>query len=222
MLLKIKVKLESFITPVSIPFQDPVGVHNIGYQMIQRNTGERYCPRRATILFLSTKLSAIHPSVNPTIHPSTKVSEARQVTDTSEMGRWDSCPKEVYKWDPGRSQEEANVNRLKQLSKRGRKAEDTGLPVKIKETPNLPEVGTELNKQEESGALESVKACSELYSPLTEVTEIDEALAGNPGLVNKSCYEEGWLIKMTRRNPSELDERMSEEAYEKYITSTEE
>ncbi|TKC38853.1 hypothetical protein EI555_020159, partial [Monodon monoceros] len=41
-------------------------------------------------------------------------------------------------------------------------------------------------------------------------------------LVNKSCYEDGWLIKMTLSNPSELDELMSEEAYEKYIKSIEE
>ncbi|KAB1274495.1 Polycystic kidney disease protein 1-like 2 [Camelus dromedarius] len=88
---------------------------------------------------------------------------------------------------------------------------------------SLPEVGTKLNKQEEFGALESVKAASELYSPLSgEVTEINEALAENPGLVNKSCYEDGWLIKMTLSNPSELDELMSEEAYEKYIKSIEE
>ena len=76
---------------------------------------------------------------------------------------------------------------------------------------------------EEFGALESVKAASELYSPLSgEVTEINKALAENPGLVNKSCYEDGWLIKMTFSNPSELDELMSEEAYEKYIKSIEE
>ncbi|KAB0372961.1 hypothetical protein FD755_015714, partial [Muntiacus reevesi] len=88
---------------------------------------------------------------------------------------------------------------------------------------SLPEVGTKLNKQEESGALESVKAASELYSPLSgEVTEINTALAENPGLVNKSCYEDAWLIKMTFSNPSELDELMSEEAYEKYIKSIEE
>ncbi|XP_035868149.1 glycine cleavage system H protein, mitochondrial isoform X1 [Phyllostomus discolor] len=88
---------------------------------------------------------------------------------------------------------------------------------------SLPEIGTKLNKQDEFGALESVKAASELYSPLTgEVTEINEALAENPGLVNKSCYEDGWLIKMTLSNPSELDELMSEEAYEKYIKSIEE
>uniref|UniRef100_A0A2R9BI02 Glycine cleavage system H protein n=1 Tax=Pan paniscus TaxID=9597 RepID=A0A2R9BI02_PANPA len=75
----------------------------------------------------------------------------------------------------------------------------------------------------EFGALEGVKAASELYSPLSgEVTEINEALAENPGLVNKSCYEDGWLIKMTLSNPSELDELMSEEAYEKYIKSIEE
>ncbi|XP_062943874.1 glycine cleavage system H protein, mitochondrial-like [Cynocephalus volans] len=88
---------------------------------------------------------------------------------------------------------------------------------------SLPEVGTKLNKNDEFGALESVKAASELYSPLSgEVTEINEALAENPGLVNKSCYEDGWLIKMTLSKPSELDELMSEEAYEKYVKSIEE
>ncbi|XP_033613797.1 glycine cleavage system H protein, mitochondrial [Fukomys damarensis] len=87
---------------------------------------------------------------------------------------------------------------------------------------SLPEVGTTLKKQDEFGALESVKAASELYSPLSgEVTEINEALAENPGLVNKSCYEDGWLIKMTVSDPSELDELMSEEAYEKYVKSIE-
>uniref|UniRef100_A0A8I6GH26 Glycine cleavage system H protein, mitochondrial n=1 Tax=Rattus norvegicus TaxID=10116 RepID=A0A8I6GH26_RAT len=71
---------------------------------------------------------------------------------------------------------------------------------------SLPEVGTKLKKQEEFGALESVKAASELYSPLSgEVTEVNEALAENRGL-----------------NPSELDELMSEEAYEKYVKSIEE
>uniref|UniRef100_E1BDC8 Glycine cleavage system H protein n=1 Tax=Bos taurus TaxID=9913 RepID=E1BDC8_BOVIN len=88
---------------------------------------------------------------------------------------------------------------------------------------SLPEVGTKLNKQEEFGALESVKAASELYSPVSgEAAEINKALAENPGLVNKSCYEDGWLIKMTFSNPSELDELTREEAYEKYIKSTEE
>ena len=85
---------------------------------------------------------------------------------------------------------------------------------------SLLEVETklELDKQEEFGALTSVKAASELCSPLAgEVTEINETLAENPGLVNRSWYEDGWLIKMMLNNPSELDEIMSEEAYGKYI-----
>ena len=56
---------------------------------------------------------------------------------------------------------------------------------------SLPEVGTRLNRQDEPGALESVKTTSELCSPLSgEVSEISEALADKPGLVNRSCYED--------------------------------
>lgn len=87
---------------------------------------------------------------------------------------------------------------------------------------SLPEIGAKLNKLEEFGTLESVKAASELFSPLTgEVAAINEALADNPGLVNKSCYDEGWLIKVTVDVPSELDDLMSEDAYEKYVKSIE-
>nr|XP_008263755.1 glycine cleavage system H protein, mitochondrial-like [Oryctolagus cuniculus] len=87
---------------------------------------------------------------------------------------------------------------------------------------SLSKVGTKLKKQDEFGVFESVKAACELCSPLSEVTEINEDLAENPGLVNKSCYEDGWLIKMTLSNPTELDELMSEEAYQKCINSIEE
>ncbi|KAL2088547.1 hypothetical protein ACEWY4_015446 [Coilia grayii] len=84
----------------------------------------------------------------------------------------------------------------------------------------LPEVGTKLEQMEEFGALESVKAASELYSPLTgEVTEINTKLAENPGLVNSACYEGGWLIKMTIDNPGELDGLMNEDAYDKFVKS---
>uniref|UniRef100_A0A8C6P1S1 Glycine cleavage system H protein n=1 Tax=Nothobranchius furzeri TaxID=105023 RepID=A0A8C6P1S1_NOTFU len=87
----------------------------------------------------------------------------------------------------------------------------------------LPEVGTQLAQQDEFGALESVKAASELYSPLTgEVVEVNTLLADNPGLVNKSCYKDGWLMKMTIANPAELDSLMDEPAYERYIRSIEE
>ncbi|XP_077566365.1 glycine cleavage system H protein, mitochondrial-like [Stigmatopora nigra] len=86
----------------------------------------------------------------------------------------------------------------------------------------LPEVGTQLAQQDEFGALESVKAASELFSPLTgEVVEVNELLADKPGLVNKSCYKDGWLMKMTIGKPSELDSLMDEAAYDRYIRSIE-
>lgn len=86
----------------------------------------------------------------------------------------------------------------------------------------LPEVGTQLAQQDEFGALESVKAASELYSPLTgEVVEVNTLLADKPGLVNKSCYKDGWLMKMTIAKPAELDTLMDEAAYERYIRSIE-
>ncbi|KAL0968331.1 hypothetical protein UPYG_G00265520 [Umbra pygmaea] len=86
----------------------------------------------------------------------------------------------------------------------------------------LPEVGLQLEQADEFGALESVKAASELYSPLTgEVIEVNQLLADNPGLVNKSCYEDGWLMKMTVAKPEELDALMDEKAYERYIRSME-
>ncbi|XP_004870758.1 glycine cleavage system H protein, mitochondrial-like [Heterocephalus glaber] len=76
---------------------------------------------------------------------------------------------------------------------------------------SLSEVGTKLKKQDEFDALESMKAASELCSPLSgEVAEINEALAENPGLVNKSCCEDDWLTKMTVSGPSEPDDLISE------------
>ncbi|CAL8263610.1 unnamed protein product [Merluccius merluccius] len=86
----------------------------------------------------------------------------------------------------------------------------------------LPEVGAKLEQQDEFGALESVKAASELYSPLTgEVVEINTLLAEKPGLVNKACYTDGWLMKMSIDKPAELDALMDEKAYERYIRSIE-
>ncbi|CAI5645495.1 unnamed protein product [Oreochromis niloticus] len=86
----------------------------------------------------------------------------------------------------------------------------------------LPEVGQKLEQMDEFGALESVKAASELYSPLTgEVTEVNTELAENPGLVNKDCYAKGWIIKMTIEKPEELDGLMDQAAYDKFVKSLE-
>nr|XP_011442117.1 glycine cleavage system H protein [Crassostrea gigas] len=82
----------------------------------------------------------------------------------------------------------------------------------------LPEIDTELELGQEAGVLESVKAASEVYSPISGVvTEANTALEDAPKLVNDSCYEKGWLYKMTIREPTELDHLMKEEDYLKFI-----
>ncbi|XP_005373226.1 PREDICTED: glycine cleavage system H protein, mitochondrial-like [Chinchilla lanigera] len=86
---------------------------------------------------------------------------------------------------------------------------------------SLPEGGTKLKKQDEFGALESVKAASELSSPSGEVTEGKKVPAESPGLVKKSCYKDAWRMKVTLSSPSELGVYMIEEVYEKYLQSIE-
>lgn len=84
----------------------------------------------------------------------------------------------------------------------------------------LPDPGTKLEAGEECGALESVKAASEIYSPVTGiVTEKNGAVENKPGLINTSCYDEGWLFKMKLTQPEELEELMTEEAYETFLKS---
>ncbi|KAG0716156.1 Glycine cleavage system H protein, mitochondrial [Chionoecetes opilio] len=87
----------------------------------------------------------------------------------------------------------------------------------------LPEVDTQYEQMEECGALESVKAASELYSPVSgKVTEINAAVEDQPALINKSCYDEGWLFKLELTVPSEIDELMNKEAYDKFLKESEE
>merc|ERR1712168_868269 len=65
----------------------------------------------------------------------------------------------------------------------------------------LPEVDTEYDQMDECGALESVKAASELYCPVTgKVTEINSAVEDQPALINQSCYDQGWLFKLELRS----------------------
>ncbi len=82
----------------------------------------------------------------------------------------------------------------------------------------LPQVGSELDAADELGSIESVKAVSELFSPVSgEVVEINEALADKPELVNTDPYGDGWMIKMRLSDPSEMDGLMTAEEYEEYI-----
>lgn len=82
----------------------------------------------------------------------------------------------------------------------------------------LPQPGTVLDAADELGSIESVKAVSELFSPVSgEVFEINEALADNPALVNTDPYGDGWMIRMNVSDPTELDELMTAEEYDEYI-----
>lgn len=78
----------------------------------------------------------------------------------------------------------------------------------------LPAVGDSIEKGKPFGTLESVKAVSEIFMPVSgEVTEVNEALADTPALVNTDPYGEGWLIKIKPANTDDLNELMDQAAY---------
>ncbi|HBD13029.1 MAG TPA: glycine cleavage system protein GcvH [Porticoccaceae bacterium] len=84
----------------------------------------------------------------------------------------------------------------------------------------LPEVGDQLAAGEEAGAVESVKAASDIYAPVSgEVMAINEVLEDEPETINDSPYGDGWFYKLKMSDPSELDGLLSAQ---EYIASTEE
>ncbi len=82
----------------------------------------------------------------------------------------------------------------------------------------LPEAGRELKKGEGAAVVESVKAASDVYSPVAgEVLETNEALGDNPGTVNTAPETAGWFLKVRLSDRSDLDSLLDEEAYRDYI-----
>jgi glycine cleavage system H protein len=82
----------------------------------------------------------------------------------------------------------------------------------------LPQVGTVLEAGDELGSIESVKAVSELFAPVSgEVVEINETLAEKPELINTDPYGDGWMIRVRLSDPTEMDELMNAEEYEEYV-----
>ena len=78
----------------------------------------------------------------------------------------------------------------------------------------LPDVGESLEKGAEFGTVESVKAVSELYMPVSgEIVAINEALEDAPELVNNTPFSDGWMIEVKLDNSSELDALMDKDAY---------
>ncbi|HPP74108.1 MAG TPA: glycine cleavage system protein GcvH [Armatimonadota bacterium] len=82
----------------------------------------------------------------------------------------------------------------------------------------LPEPGTVVRAHEAFGSVDSVKAVSDLLSPVTgEVVEVNEDLEGSPELINQEPYGTGWLIIVRMDDTSELNELMDSEAYERFV-----
>ncbi len=82
----------------------------------------------------------------------------------------------------------------------------------------LPEVGKTVAQGKEAAVVESVKAASEVYAPVSgEVVEVNTELEGNPALVNEEPEGSGWFLKLKITNPAELDTLMDEAAYKAFL-----
>jgi len=87
---------------------------------------------------------------------------------------------------------------------------------------DLPSVGAALKAGAAAGTLESVKAVSDLFSPLTgKVVEINGALDDAPEKVNEDCYGAGWMLKIDVASPAELEQLMDAAAYAAYVQGLE-
>ncbi|BAT58759.1 glycine cleavage system H protein [Variibacter gotjawalensis] len=85
---------------------------------------------------------------------------------------------------------------------------------------DLPETGKKLEKNGEAAVVESVKAASEVYAPVSgEVVEVNADLGANPATVNEDAQGRGWFLKIKIANPSELDELMSEDDYKAFVAT---
>ena len=84
-----------------------------------------------------------------------------------------------------------------------------------------PEVGSEVNKNDDTGVVESVKAASEIYAPLTgEIIAVNEVLADNPQKVNEDPMGDGWFFKMKIADTAELEGLMDEAAYKSFVAGS--
>ena len=86
----------------------------------------------------------------------------------------------------------------------------------------LPEAGHVFNADEEFGTVESVKAVSELFSPISgEVVEVNKAAVAEPGIVNDDPFGDGWLIRLKLSTDEEVKKLMTADQYADYVRSEE-
>ncbi len=82
----------------------------------------------------------------------------------------------------------------------------------------LPEVGTEVAKDDDAVVIESVKAASDILAPIDgEIVEVNEILADEPGKVNEDPEGDAWFFKIKASDPGQMDDYMDEAAYKKFI-----
>lgn len=82
----------------------------------------------------------------------------------------------------------------------------------------LPEIGAEVNAGDEIGVVESVKAASDFYAPISGVVvAINEQVVEDPALVNNDPYNNGWLVKIKARSPDEINSLLNAAEYQKEI-----
>ena len=86
----------------------------------------------------------------------------------------------------------------------------------------LPDVGAELHASDEAGVVESVKAASDIYSPVSGVViAVNDDLEEAPELVNRDPYHDGWIFKIKMEDPTELDDLLSASAYQAQLAEEE-
>lgn len=86
-----------------------------------------------------------------------------------------------------------------------------------------PDIGQRFKQFDEVGAIESVKAASELMTPVSgEISSVNTKLEDKPGLVNSDCYGEGWLFEVKLEDSKELSNLMNEDQYKNYLENSDE
>jgi glycine cleavage system H protein len=82
----------------------------------------------------------------------------------------------------------------------------------------LPAIGRQVEKDGEAAVVESVKAASDVFAPVSgEVVEVNKELEGDPSMVNRSAESDAWFMKVRLANKSELDGLMDRAAYDKFV-----
>lgn len=87
---------------------------------------------------------------------------------------------------------------------------------------DMPRVGDKFATHEAFGSVESVKAVSEIFTPVAgEVVEVNDGINDTPESVNKEPYTDGWMVKVKMENPLEADKMLSSVEYEEYLAASE-